>query len=113
MKPQVYFDNKNSEIINKSVMVNLQIPRATNNGGRDMDKLRLHVFDFLALAPDETDTYTDTTWVRSWKAVYNHLTDAIRDVKDIGDYRLDAKRRELSSIASALLPARRAVYWLD
>lgn len=112
MKPQVYFDNKNSEITNKSIMVNLQIPRAANVGGKEMDKLRLRVIDFIALAPDESDDMTAETWVQSWKAVYNHLTDAIRDVKDIGDYRLDSKRRELSSVASALLPARRAVYWL-
>ena len=112
MKPQVYFDNKNSEIINKGLMINLQIPRAADKGGLDMDRLRLRVIDFIALAPDESDDQTATTWVQAWKAVYHHLTDAIRDVKEIGDYRLDAKRRELSSVASALLPARRAVYWL-
>lgn len=113
MKSEEYFHNKNNEIINKSVLVSLQIPRAAKNGDRAMDQLRINVLQFISLAPDLSDGYTDSTWVSCWKSVYNRISEEIRDVKNIGDYRLDAKRRELSAIASALLPARRAVFWVE
>ena len=112
MKPEVYYENKCQNILNRSAMINLQIARAATNGGRELERLRSYVIDFIALTPDVADGYTDDTWVATWKSVYNRLSESIRDIKDIGDYRLDQKRRELSTVANSLLASRRAVFWL-
>jgi len=112
MKPEIYYVNKNSHIENVAALVRLQIPRAEKNGTTAMDQLRLRAIEFISLVPDERDEYTDTVWVQNWKTIYNRISESIRDVKEIGDYRLDTKRRELSSVAKALLGSRKAVYWL-
>lgn len=112
MKPEVYYNNKNEHIVNLSVSINLQIPRAAEYGGKQLDNLRSVVLDFIAKTPDVADDRTDDTWVGCWKTTYSRLSDAIRDIKEIGDYRLDQKRRDLSTVANGLLAARRAVYWI-
>jgi hypothetical protein len=112
MKPEIYYENKNEQILNLAAMLNLQIPRAAANGGRDLEILRQRVLDFISLTPDASDSYTDDTFVACWKASYNRISEAIRDIKEIGDYRLDAKRRDLGKVANALLASRRAVFWL-
>jgi hypothetical protein len=112
MKPDIYYENKKSHITTLSVMTNLQIPRAAKHGGDSLGNLRHRVLDFIALTPDVSDDFTDKVWVGCWKETYSRISDAIRDIKEIGDYRLDAKRRELSAVANSLLAARRAVYWI-
>jgi hypothetical protein len=113
MKPEIYYENKKDRIAKLSVLVNLSIPRAAKYGGKDLNILRGHVLDFIAMTPDVTDDYTDTTWVACWKTTYARISDAIRDIKEIGDYRLDQKRKELATVANSLLPPRRAVFWID
>jgi hypothetical protein len=111
MKPDIYYENKCAHIINCSAIINLQIPRAARDGGNAIRNLRQHVIDFIALTPDVSDGRTDMTWVACWKTTYARVSDAIRDIKDIGDYRLDQKRKELVAVANSLLAARRAVFW--
>lgn len=112
MKPEIYYANKCTHIENIAATINMQIPRAAKYGDGALSNLRQSVLEFIALTPDISDGYTDDTWVACWKAAYNRLSESIRDIKEIGDYRLDAKRVELSKVANSLLAPRRAVYWL-
>ena len=113
MKPQEYFDNRNQQIKNQAAMTAFEVGNAVKYGETAMDKLRLRTIEFISLTPDENGFEVSEVWVNSWKKLYDRISNAIREVKDVGDYKLDAKRREFSSLATALLAARRAVYWED